>query len=161
VATDTLAGPWRVEFDPTWGGPSEQLLFSDLTSWSLHELDGVKFYSGTAHYRTTFAHATDDAGSRWWLDLGRVRELAHVRLNGRDLGVAWTEPFRIEITDALRPGENELEIEVTNLWPNRLIGDQHLPRSQRRTRTNIRKFQDNSPLLESGLLGPVRLMSDS
>jgi hypothetical protein len=81
-----------------------------------------------------------------------------VTLNGSNLGVSWTEPFRVEMTGHLRTTDNQLEIEVANLWPNRLIGDRQLPRDERLTRTNIRKFARDSPLLVSGLLGPVRLM---
>jgi hypothetical protein len=91
------------------------------------------------------------------LDLGEVRELARVRLNGRDLGVLWKKPFRVPASSAVRAGENHIEIDVTNFWPNRLIGDQRLPPEQRLTHTNITKFRADSPLLPSGLLGPVLL----
>jgi hypothetical protein len=90
------------------------------------------------------------------LDLGEVKYVAQVRLNGRDLGVLWTKPFRVEITDAVKPSGNLLEIDVVNLWPNRIIGDAALPPEKRFTRTNI-SFKKDDPLLESGLLGPVRL----
>jgi hypothetical protein len=91
-----------------------------------------------------------------FLDLGRVRNLACVRLNGKNLGVVWTAPWRVEITGALKPGANQLAIEVVNLWPNRLMGDAKLPPEKRRTRTNVQKFlQPGLAPLESGLLGPV------
>jgi hypothetical protein len=93
-----------------------------------------------------------------FLDLGELRQLAEVRLNGKGLGVLWSFPFRVEVTDALRPAGNILEIDVVNFWPNRIIGDQHLPPGERRTRTNIRKLTSETPLVESGLLGPVRLL---
>jgi hypothetical protein len=92
--------------------------------------------------------------------LGKVRNVAAVKVNGEDAGIAWTEPFRVDISPHLRPGENTVEIEVTNLWPNRIIGDRLLPAEERITRTNIRKFNDDTPLLESGLFGPVRLMAE-
>ena len=96
-----------------------------------------------------------------WLDLGNVRELAEVRLNGRSLGVLWAPPWRVEITGAAKPGTNTLEIEVVNFWPNRIIGDQFLAPEKRFTRTNIRKLTRDTPLMESGLLGPVRVLAAS
>ena len=85
-----------------------------------------------------------------------MKNLARVRLNGQDLGVVWTAPWWVEITGAAKAGANDLEIEVVNLWPNRLIGDARLPKEQRRTVTNVEKFnKPNAALLESGLLGPV------
>jgi hypothetical protein len=106
----------------------------------------------------------DDVSRPLWLDLGEVKELAEVRVNGKSLGVLWTYPFRVSVSGAVHEGRNELEVRVTNLWPNRLIGDARLPREKRLTRTNVEKF-DQPPkgggehrLLPSGLLGPVRLL---
>jgi hypothetical protein len=99
-------------------------------------------------------------GGRLLLDLGTVKNIARVRLNGRELGTVWTAPWRVEVTDAVRPTDNELEIDVTNLWPNRLIGDATLPPEQRLTRTNI-ALDPQAKLLPSGLLGPVRLLTSS
>jgi hypothetical protein len=93
------------------------------------------------------------------LDLGDIRELAEVKLNGQDLGILWTPPFALDITSAARPGRNRLEVRVTNLWSNRLIGDAQLPPGQRTTRTNIAKLTARTPLMPSGLLGPVVLRS--
>src|SRR4029077_9080481 len=104
------------------------------------------------------SEAKADHAPRLLLDLGNVRELAEVRLNGKPLGIVWAPPFRVEITDAVKPSGNELEIEVVNFWPNRIIGDQFRPKEQRLTRTNIRKLTKDTALLESGLLGPVRIM---
>ena len=87
-----------------------------------------------------------------------MRELAEVRVNGQSLGVVWTSPFRVDITGAVRFGVNRLEIEVVNFWPNRIIGDASVPPDQRLTKTNIRKLTSSTPLMESGLLGPVRLL---
>ena len=98
--------------------------------------------------------------SKVYLDLGEVHEVAAVRLNGQDLGVLWTKPFRVEVTRALKPGANQLEIDVVNLWPNRLIGDSFLPKEKRVTRTNMTKYTQASQLLPSGLMGPVRLMGE-
>jgi hypothetical protein len=92
------------------------------------------------------------------LDLGEVKELAEVRLNGKNLGILWARPFRVDVTDAIKPVNNELEIEVVNFWPNRIIGDESKPPEKRLTRTNIRKLTKETPLMPSGLLGPVRLL---
>jgi hypothetical protein len=165
TAVQRITGPWMVEFDAERRGPSEPVRFDELTSWSDRPEDDVKYYSGPAVYRTRFDLDSDRQQlidqCRWWIDLGNVKNVASVKLNGSQLGVAWTDPFRVEATGRLQPTGNQLEVEVTNLWPNRLIGDQRLPESERRTSTNIAKFKADSPLLESGLRGPVRLMSDT
>ena len=155
-----LAGPWIVKFDPKWGGPAA-VQFDSLISWPTHPDSGIKYYSGTATYEKTFAApaALQVAGRRAWLDLGAVRELAEVRLNGKPLGIVWAPPFRVEITGALKPSGNVLEVEVVNFWPNRIIGDQFLPEEKRFTKTNVRKLTQKTALMESGLLGPVRLMT--
>jgi hypothetical protein len=157
-----LAGPWDIQFDPAKRGPAEAVRFDKLVSWSARPEPAIQYYSGAAVYRTTFDLPTGEQSTggeqRWWIDLGAVKNVAAVKLNGKELGVSWTEPFRVEMTGHVLPKGNELAVEVTNLWPNRLIGDRHLPRDERQTRTNIRKFTEDSPLLESGLLGPVRLM---
>ena len=153
-----LSGPWTVEFDPKWGGPPSAQ-FSQLVSWTKRPENGIKFYSGTATYRTGFdlAQPLPQAGRRVYLDLGKVQNLAEVRLNGKNLGVVWTAPWQVDITEAAVPTANVLEIDVTNLWPNRLIGDAELPAEKRLTSTNI-PINKDQPLLESGLLGPVRVM---
>jgi hypothetical protein len=143
-----------VSFTPGWGAPA-QATFDKLLSWSEHPEPGIRYYSGTARYSTTI----ELPGVRdWTLDLGEVREIAEVWINGRPLGILWKQPFTVTLpAAAVRPGANRLEIEVVNLWPNRLIGDQNLPSEQRFTTTNITKFTATSPLMPSGLLGPVVL----
>ena len=151
-----LAGPWAVQFDPKWGGPAE-IEFPSLIDWTLSRDEGIRYYSGTAVYRKRFSLETKPAaGERWWLDLGTVHNLAEVRLNGVSLGVVWTAPWQVDITDTLRQGENALEIDVVNLWPNRLIGDKYLPPAKKLTRTNV-PLKDDARLLPSGLLGPVTI----
>jgi hypothetical protein len=93
------------------------------------------------------------------LDLGEVREVAEVRVNGKNLGIVWARPARVDITDAAIAGENHLEVTIVNLWPNRLIGDAARPPEKRYTETNMRKFTAKSPLLPSGLLGPVKILN--
>lgn len=153
-----LAGPWIVRFDPAWGGP-EQVVFERLQDWTQRPESGIKFYSGKATYETTFDLPESLAGAKRpiYLDLGKVKNVADVRLNGKELGVVWTSPWRVDIARAVQPTGNKLQIDVVNLWPNRLIGDASLPADKRVTSTNVRKFTPDSPLLESGLLGPVGL----
>lgn len=154
-----IEGPWRVAFDPAWGGPGEDK-FARLIDWTESQDDRIRYYSGAADYRKTFTTpAGYQSGDRLWLDLGEVKNMARVLVNGRDLGVVWTPPFRVEVTSVVHPGANDLRVEVVNLWPNRLIGDSQLPRERSLTRTNINKFGPASQLLPSGMLGPVRLLS--
>lgn len=177
-----IEGPWELAFAPGWGAP-DRVMLPELESWSVHESPGVRYYSGTGVYRKTFRvpSAMLGTGNRFCLDLGRVAAIAQVTLNGRDIGTLWRPPYRADVTEALRAGENSLEIRVTNLWPNRMIGDEHLPEDSdrhpdgtlkswpdwvqtgqpspagRSTFTSWRLWNKDSPLLESGMLGPVRL----
>ncbi|MEI8288527.1 MAG: glycosyl hydrolase [Verrucomicrobiota bacterium] len=162
-----IVGPWQVNFDPQWFYPANGLnetaakglvVFGRLEDWSKRSEPAIRNFSGTAIYRKIFDMPRSIGNSRVFLDLGTVRETACVRLNGRDCGTLWCAPWRVEITDALKSGENQLEVEVVNLWPNRLIGDAGLPAGKRRTQTNIRTFKPDSPLKSSGLLGPVTLI---
>lgn len=154
-----LTGAWEVSFDPKWGGP-QKVIFDQLVDWTTRPEFGIKHYSGTAFYRKTFNLISAPAkGVRLLLDLGELHEVAAVRLNGVDLGVAWAKPARVELTDVLKATGNDLEITVVNLWPNRLIGDEGLPKESRLTETNIHKFNSSTPLLPSGLIGPVRILS--
>jgi hypothetical protein len=155
----TLSGPWEVSFDPKWGGP-KKVIFEWLVDWTTRSETGIRYYSGTAVYRKNFDLASvPEKGTRLLLDLGELHEVGAVRLNGRDLGVVWTKPARVDITGVLKTSGNTLEITVVNLWPNRLIGDAGLPRESQFTETNVHKFSSHSPLLPSGLLGPVRVLS--
>jgi hypothetical protein len=156
--SQTLSGPWEVSFDPKWGGPAN-VIFDQLVDWTARPEFGIRCYSGTAVYRKKFDLVKKPRKeARLLLDLGELHEVAAVRLNGRDLGVAWTKPARVELTGGLKATGNELEIIVVNLWPNRLIGDEGLPKESRLTETNIHKFNASTPLLPSGLLGPVRVL---
>jgi hypothetical protein len=158
-----ISGAWTVHFDPKWGGPAAAQ-FDSLVSWPMRSEPGIKFYSGTATYEKNFTVADASRithhGSRWFLDLGNIRELAEVRVNGKSCGIVWCPPFRVDITDAVKTGENKLQVEVVNFWPNRIIGDASLPKAQRLTQTNIRKLTAKTPLEEAGLLGPVRILTE-
>ena len=154
-----ITTPWTVAFDPKWGGP-ESADFPALVSWTERPEEGIQYYAGTAIYHTRFDMPAEtlEAHKGWAIDLGVVHEVARLRLNGKALGVVWTPPFRVEVTNALVSGENILEVEVVNNWPNRLISDAGLPEAQRLTKTNVTKFTPDMPLAPSGLLGPVYMM---
>lgn len=156
----TLEGDWEVSFDPRWGGPA-RVEFDTLQSWTSRPEAGVRFYSGAAVYHKTFSYKGDRDG-RLWLDLGDIRDVgvAHVKLNGKDLGTVWAPPFRVDISGLLKRKNNKLEVEVINSWRNRLVGDRGLPPEKRFTKTNI-TIRDDWELLPSGLLGPVVIGCDS
>ena len=184
-AAGELTGPWEVRFDPKWGGPEKPVTFAKLEDWTQRPEPGIRYYSGTATYRKTFSLPSSVRSDRLYLDLGTVRNVAAIRLNGRDLGTVWCAPWRVDITDAVKPEANELEISIINLWPNRLIGDEQLPEdcewgsgdwvtlkripewfvkntprpSGRLTFATIKQWKKDSPLLSSGLLGPVTILS--
>jgi hypothetical protein len=123
----------------------------------------VKYFSGTATYTKKFdwepAAKTGKQKTETWLDLGDVQVMAQVALNGHDLGILWKPPFRVDITDSVKPGDNVLEVRVADLWPNRMIGDAALPEAERFTWSSYEPFTKDSPLPKSGLLGPVTLLS--
>jgi hypothetical protein len=178
-----LSSSWKVHFPPNWGAP-EKITLDHLISWSEHSDPGVKYFSGTATYAKTFRLPAGMAAGdlRLYLDLGKVAVMAQVRLNDQDLGTLWKPPFRTEITKALKPGENKLEVKVVNLWPNRMIGDEQLPDDSERnsdgtlkawpqwlesgqpsptgryTFTTWRLWKKDSGLQQSGLIGPVRII---
>ena len=143
------------------------MTFSELTDWTSHPDKGIKYYSGTAVYKksfkTTFDKKTD---KRYFLQLGDVKDvgIASIRLNGKDKGIVWTKPFRVEVTDDLTDGDNILEVEVVNSWYNRVAGDEMSASPQKYTKTNIVLGHDfrgaplkDIPLEPSGLLGPVTI----
>ena len=176
-----VTSPWKVTFEPNLGAPPG-ITLTNLISWSEHPDPGIRFFSGTATYRTTFKMpATRDKGLHLYLNLGEVAVMARPKLNGRDLGVLWKPPFEVEITSFLHDGENDLEVQVVNLWPNRMIGDEQLPEDSKRkpngtlkewpdwllkgelsptgrySFTTWRLWKKDSVLQTSGLLGPVTI----
>jgi hypothetical protein len=180
-APQKITGSWDLSFPPNWGAPPSVTL-DKLISWTDHTNDGVRYFSGTASYEKDIEISADrlTAGCELWLDLGVVKDFAEVSVNGQDFGVLWKPPFRVNITAAAKPGVNKLVVKVTNLWPNRLIGDEQLPAdvewygkqlkgwpqwlldgqpspTGRLTFTTWHHYAKSSPLLESGLLGPVTL----
>jgi hypothetical protein len=176
-----VTGPWELRFPPNWGAPP-QITLDKLISWTAHPDAGVKYFSGTATYFKDLTIPAEDlaTGKSIYLDLGQLKNLAQVKLNGKDLGILWKPPFRLDITAAAQPGTNKLEVAITNLWPNRLIGDEQLPEDRvwdgihlkewpqwllenkpsptgRLTFTTWHHWKKDDTLLPSGLFGPVKL----
>ncbi|MDE3148381.1 MAG: glycoside hydrolase [Acidobacteriota bacterium] len=161
-ADEVLNRNWTVSFEPCRGAPAK-MEFNRLTSWSDNSNEGVKYFSGTATYSKTIDVPASwlTQGAHLWLDLGDVEDIAEVAVNGKPLGIAWKAPFKVDLAGAIKPGANELSIKVTNLWVNRLIGDQQPYAGKKYAFTDITPYKAGSPLLPSGLLGPLRIESVS
>lgn len=189
-----IKGTWHVQFDPRWGGPDKPVQFDTLTDWTKNADHGIKYFSGTAVYHITFnASAAVKTKKTLYLDLGEVKHIARVSINGKDLGVIWTAPWSVRIPAGLLKSKgNALTVEVTNVWANRLIGDEqepddcewlpnryfynsgkylkefpdwflkHQPRPSkgRYCFTTWDYFSKDSPLIPSGLMGPVRVLGE-
>ena len=178
-----IAGPWTLRFPPNWNAPAE-LTLEKLISWTDHDNEGVHYFSGMAEYQKDFDLKADylDAGQAVYLDLGRVKNIAEVELNGQSLGIWWKPPFAADVTSLVKTGKNTLRVRVTNLWVNRLVGDAQLPDdcdwtgitlknwpewlasgkprpTKRLTFTTWKHYNKDSKPLESGLLGPVTIQS--
>ena len=176
IETNTIDGPWNVEFTKGWGAP-EKTTFPELISWTDSPDDGIKYYSGTATYKKSFHYEKNKktGNESIYLDLGEISKVADVWLNGKHLGISWVKPHRFDVTNILSPGKNTITIEVANVWSNRLTGD--AVTGQKFTNTNINttivpavtmKTEDQTrypwadvPLIKSGLLGPVTIQSIS
>ncbi|MDX9971518.1 MAG: glycosyl hydrolase [FCB group bacterium] len=179
-----MSGPWSVAFDPKSGGPAEPVVFDALSDWAQRPEEGIRYYSGEATYTKTFDVPADALKQPLYLDLGQVEVSAAVKVNGKDVGIAWKQPYRVALGDAVKAGANTLEVRVVNLWPNRMIGDEKLPPDVERkddgtikawpqwllegktsptgryTFASWKYFAADSPLLSSGLLGPVKLLAE-
>ena len=177
----TITGSWSVKFDERWSRLKDAVVFNNLVNWSEHANPAIRYFSGTATYKKEF-ELTQKPDSPVFLDLGKVQVIARVRLNGKDCGIVWKPPYRIDISSAIRKGKNSLEVDVVNTWVNRLIGDEQLPLdsdwkdweildhwpewflnneprpSGRFTFTSCRHYNKDSKLTLSGLLGPVKLL---
>ena len=179
----SITGPWRVAFPAGWGAPAE-IHLQHLIAWNKHPDAGVRYFSGTAEYRAEFMTPAGLPAPhrRIYLDLGEVAVMAQPTLNGHELGILWKPPFKVDVTAVLQPGRNQLRVRVTNLWINRMIGDEQLPPdcdqapnghlrkwpqwlldgkpspTGRFTFTTWRLWGKTDPLAESGLIGPVQLI---
>jgi hypothetical protein len=177
-----LSGPWDVRFQMGRGAPGH-VTFEQLSDWSKNDEPGIKYFSGTATYEKTFTLPAQlvAEGLKQYLDLGNVEVMAQVTLNGKNLGTLWKQPYNVEVTGVLRPGENRLAIKVVNLWCNRMIGDEQLPEDSDRNSngtlkhwpewvdkdqpsptgrfsfTSWRLWKKDSSLQTSGLIGPVKI----
>ncbi len=149
-----LSPPWTVNFTKGWGAP-EEVVFDKLHSWTDFDDPGIKYFSGTAAYHKTFTVPNERVGKKCIIDLGEVKDIAEIYVNGKSAGILWKPPFKADITALLRSGENELKIEIVNMWANRLTGDNLLKPEERYCRTN-QPWSENI-ILPSGLFGPVKL----
>ena len=155
----TVDGPWELSFEPNLGAPAK-ITLGRLTSWSDSSDEGVKYFSGKGTYTKTIDAPADWSakGDHVWLDLGDVKNLAEVSVNGKPLGIVWKTPYRVDITPALKPGKNAVEIKVTNAWVNRIIGDRQPNVTKTYTFTSPKFYKADSKLVASGLLGPVKVI---
>lgn len=160
-----IAGSWSINFPPGWGAP-DQATFPELISWTDSDQEGIRYFSGIATYNKEFDMPMDSIGTDLiiLLDLGSVRGVAEVYLNGENLQILWKPPYQVDISRAIKPGKNSLSIEVANTWSNRLTGDGMNPEGKQYTKTNIsgpnfleKLLWKDAPLLESGLMGPVSI----
>ena len=155
-----IEGDWSVQFDPAYGGPKNAVAFSTLTDWTVNPDSSIRYYSGTASYLKKINYQSAQKNKTVWLKVGVVNNVGEVFVNGISCGVAWTPPYRVDVTKALKEGENTIRIDVVNTWNNRLVGDSRLPQEKRITSTVYPFRWENKPLLPAGLMGPVVLETD-
>lgn len=156
----SVEGPWKLSFQADYDAPSP-ITMDQLAAWNDNANPDVKYFSGIGTYTKTIQAPADwfKKGARMWIDLGDVKNLAEVTVNGKSLGQVWHAPYKVDATGALKPGANEVTIKVVNAWVNRLIGDQQ-PGAAKHTMADVKPYKANSPLLPSGLLGPVVVVRD-
>jgi len=153
-----VPGTWIVYFDTASRGPALPVVFPQLTDWALDGRDSIRYYSGRAIYRNSFSLSGLLPRRSMYLDLGTVVAMAKVKVNGVYAGGAWTPPYRVDITRAVKEGNNKVEIEVVNTWVNRMIGDSRSPVDQRKTWSNVNPYKPESACFPAGLLGPVKVL---
>lgn len=155
----TIKTPWIVSFDPNQRGPEEQVKFDKLIDWTKSDDERIKYYSGTAIYTNTFSIDRIEEQNKLFVDLGDLTAMAKVSINGKYVGGVWTPPYKLEITQFLVKGENELKVEIVNTWVNRIIGDLKLSEKERKTWAPIIPYTADSPLQPAGLFGPVKILA--
>ncbi len=155
----TVEGPWDLSFQADRGAPAK-ITVDKLASWSENTDEGIKYVSGTGTYTKTIQAPPDwfQRGTRLSLDLGEVKNLAEVSINGKALGIVWKTPYRVDVTSTLKPGANTVEIKVTNPWVNRIIGDRQPNTAKTYTFTSPKYYRADSKLVASGLLGPLQVI---
>jgi hypothetical protein len=157
VAITEISDPWSVVFNSAGGGPKQPVVFKTLTDWTSNSNDSIKYFSGTALYRSKFILEQSYGGKKVYVDLGPVNGMAKVKINGNIAGGLWTAPWKAEISALIKTGENSIEVEIVNTWENRLIGDSKLPENKRMTWCLVNPFTPDSPLAPSGMTGPVKI----
>jgi hypothetical protein len=159
---ENIDGPWQVTFAPDLGAPSSAA-FEKLTDWKDNADEGIKYFSGTAAYTKSIdvPAAWMNPGAHIWIDLGSVKNMAEVSVNGKSVGLIWKEPYRVDLTSALKPGANSIEIKVTNGWTNRIIGDRQPNVTKSYTFTTPKFYKADAKLVPSGLLGPVQIVQST
>ncbi len=157
IQVESIRSPWKVNFQEGRGAP-QGATFDKLASWSENADNGIKYFSGTATYQNTFKMPVLSKDASYEIDLGDVKNIAEVILNGKNVGTVWKKPFKLDITEGVKAGDNTLEIKVTNTWVNRLIGDAQPDVKQKITFTTMPFYQGKEPLLPSGLIGEVKIL---
>jgi hypothetical protein len=165
LTTREIPGPWEVSFPENWGAPPNAT-FDKLISWTDSEDKGIKYFSGTASYRNKFTVNNDAIGGTIFIDLGEMRDVAEIYINGKPAGIVWEKPFKADISSLVKTGINDLKVEVVNMWVNRLTGDMMSDPKDRYCRTNHYYMKSeiwpggDEPyrIQTSGLLGPVKLI---
>ena len=157
-----MDGPWELSFQPDRGAPAK-ITVDKLGSWSDSTDEGVKYFSGAGTYTKTIQAPQDwfKRGAHLLLDLGEVKNLAEVSVNGKPLGIYWKPPYRVDVTKVLKPGSNSVEIKVTDPWVNRIIGDRQPNVTKTYTFTSPKFYKADSKLVPSGLLGPVQIVQST
>jgi alpha-L-rhamnosidase len=155
----TVEGPWDLNFQADRGAPAK-ISLDKLSSWSDNSDEGIKYFSGTGTYTKTMQAPADwfKHGAHLSIDLGEVKNLAEVAVNGKALGIVWKKPYRVDVTNVLKPGANTVEIKVTNPWVNRIIGDRQPNAAKAYTFTSPKFYKADAKLVPSGLLGPVQII---
>jgi hypothetical protein len=147
---------WSIQFDEKMGGPVSSIVIDALKSWTTQKDSAIKYYSGTAVYSNTFNFW--DKNKHAFITFDSICNIATIKINGIDCGTLWTAPYQLDITKAIKQGENKIEIAVTNTWHNRLIGDNLLPAEKRITFTNAPFRLKDKPLLPAGIMGEVKIV---
>jgi hypothetical protein len=162
ISLATLNGSWDLSFQPDRGAPAS-IKLDKLIAWNENTDPGVKYFSGTGTYSKTIEAPANwfKGNARLWFDLGDVKNLAEVIVNGKSLGIVWHAPYRVDVTEVIKPGSNQLTVKVVNAWVNRLIGDQQPNAKVKYTFSTIKAYSAGSSLQSSGLLGPVTVMRRS
>ena len=159
IVVQTLEMPWTVDFKNKQIGPVEPVTFPKLTDWIKNDNEKIKYYSGTAVYKSTFKYNNNNSTQDIFIDLGKVGVMASVKINGVDIGTTWIAPYKLNTNGSLKDGENTIEVEVVNVWRNRITGDKSFPQEKKTTWLLVDNITPEELLIPSGLIGPVTIQS--